>query len=194
MDLVNEGAEAKIYLVNENTLEKVRISKKYRIEELDKKLRKLRTKREFKVLKLLFDSDVNVPEPNEIDEKNFSFKCERLIGDVLMDCLNENLLEKGFREIIKMHSLDVVHGDLTTLNMICCEDEVFIIDFGLSELNGRVEDKAVDLNLFFNCIKNEHPEFYSMKEGLEEKYLETSFGKKVIERLKNVEKRGRNKS
>lgn len=194
MDLISEGAEAKIYLVSEGLLKKVRLPKKYRIEKLDKKLRKSRTRREFKVLTKLSENGVAVPKPFEIFENDFSFTFEKLEGEVLMKCLTEKLLFDALKIIIDIHKLDIVHGDLTTLNMISTENGIFLIDFGLSEFNSRIEDKAVDLNLFFNCIKNEHPSFYHLKDKLEKEYIKLDFGSKVIDRLRNVEKRGRNRN
>ena len=93
-----------------------------------------------------------------------------------------------------MHNLGVVHNDLTTLNMIATRDKVFLIDFGLSDFSIKIEDRAVDLNLLFNCIKNDHNEFYKFKKELLEKYSKSiSGGEKIVKRLFEIEKRGRNK-
>ena len=79
--------------------------------------------------------------------------------------------------------------------MIDSDSKIYIIDFGLSEFTYKVEDKAVDLNLFFNCIKNEHPDLYKAKSKLEELYLnKANNSKNVIDRLNQIEKRGRNKN
>src|SRR5690606_17942757 len=99
-----------------------------------------------------------------------------------------------FNEIIRMHKCEIVHGDLTTLNMLKSKNKVYLIDFGLSDVSKKTEDRAVDLNLFFTCIKNEHPNYYKYKNELLAKYeKEISDGAKIIKRLENIEKRGRNK-
>jgi Kae1-associated kinase Bud32 len=197
MELLYEGAEAQILKVNDTTLKKIRLPKKYRIEILDKRLRKSRNRREFKVLSKLLEKNTNVPKPYElIDNKDdeISFTFEYLKGDVLKKVLTKNLLEKAFNQIIKMHKLEIIHGDLTTLNMIEKNKEIYLIDFGLSEFSHKYEDRAVDLHLFFNCIKNEHPDLYSQKEKLEQEYInKCEFGQKVIDRLNKIELRGRNK-
>ena len=72
MELIAEGAEAKIYLI-ENKLRKIRIEKNYRIKEIDEKLRKKRNKREFKVYSKLYENGVNVPKPIELNEIEFYF-------------------------------------------------------------------------------------------------------------------------
>ncbi len=196
MVVINEGAEAQIIQIDNNTLKKVRLSKPYRISLIDDKLRKSRNKREFKVLKKLFDNNINVPEPYELNDSNEDthFTFEFINGENLKYVLDKKLLFKAFDEIIKVHNLDIVHGDLTTLNMLVKDEKVYLIDFGLSEFSIKIEDKAVDLNLFFNCIKNEHQQFQIAKASLIERYCDkVSKGKEIVKRLENIEGRGRNK-
>lgn len=196
MKLLSEGAEAQILIINDTTLKKIRLPKTYRLEQIDTKLRKFRNRREFKVLSKLKDSNVNVPNPIENLEKSkqkeIAFTFEYIKGEVLKTVLTKKLLFKAFEQIIKLHLLKVVHGDLTTLNMLVREDEVYLIDFGLSKFLENIEERAVDLNLFFNCLKNEHPTFYEYKLELLKLY-EKAIGKDVLKRLEQVEMRGRNK-
>jgi Kae1-associated kinase Bud32 len=195
METLAQGAESSILIVNDNILQKVRHSKEYRNSELDLKLRKSRCKKEFKILKKLFKSSIHVPEPLELDLKTTTITFEYLKGDVLRDVLTKKILTLAFVEICKLHSQEVIHGDLTTLNMMFVNQEVYLIDFGLSSISTNIEERAVDLNLFFRCIENEHQEFYIMKEELLEEYnQEVENGDKVLKRLKEVELRGRNKN
>ena len=194
MELINEGAEGKLYLLNSDVLLKIRTEKTYRLPVIDKKLRKQRNLREYKVLEKLFLNGVNVPKPLIVNNTDFSFQMEYLKGVNLKEILNEKLLFEIFNEIIKMHKLNIVHHDLTTLNMLYYLNKVYLIDFGLSQFSSKIEDKAVDLNLFLTCIKNEHPEFYFLKDNLLNLYKEKlDFGERVLVRLENIEKRGRNK-
>lgn len=194
MELIAQGAEAKLYKIDETTLKKVREPKPYRISILDKKLRKSRNKREFKVLVKLSENNILAPKPFELNEKEIYFTFEYLKGDNLKEKLTKELLNKAFAQIIKLHQLEIVHGDLTTLNMITKDNEIYLIDFGLSDFSNKIEDKAVDLNLFFNCIKNEHLEFYNLKEVLLKIYeKELEYGLQIIKRLNKIEQRGRNK-
>lgn len=50
--------------------------------------------------------------------------------------------------IKRLHGIGIIHGDLTTSNMIYQNGEIYLIDFGLGALTATVEDKAVDLYLF----------------------------------------------
>jgi len=196
MEILDSGAEARIEFIEEGKLKKHRLSKSYRIEQLDKSLRKQRNKREYKVLVTLYNQGINVPEPYDFveEDNNYYFTFQHIGGNLLKEVLDKDLLFKAFNQIIKIHNQDIVHGDLTTLNMIDSGGKVFIIDFGLSNFTTKIEDKAVDLNLFFNCLKNEHPKFYDEKNNLLEKYKEElSNGDKIISRLEKMQQRGRNK-
>lgn len=193
--MIYEGAEAKIIVLDDNILKKLRVKKNYRVDILDNKIRKFRNRREFKVLTKLYEGGVLVPRVYELfEEEEFAFTFEYIKGNILKKVLDKELLKLGFGEIIKMHQLEIVHGDLTTLNMIEMGKKVYLIDFGLANFSRKIEDKAVDLNLFFNCIKNEHPNHYKYKEELERMYLEeVEKSESVIRRLHQIEKRGRNK-
>lgn len=194
MELIARGAEAKLYKVKENVLRKIREPKKYRIEIIDNQLRNRRNKREFKVITKLYDNNINVPKPIDINEKEIYFDIEYISGENLKSTLNKKKLILAFNEITKIHNLDIIHGDLTTLNMIDSKDKIYIIDLGLSEFTTKIEDKAVDLNLFFICIKNEHPELFIHKEELEKIYMKQVIrGDNIIQRVHQIEKRGRNK-
>ncbi len=211
MKLIAEGAEAKLFRIDLKTLKKIREKKPYRLKQIDDKIRKSRNKREFKILNFLFESSrlselpnrtkqsdnnkINVPQPFEIEsKKEFSFTFEFIDGKILKEILTKKLLEKAFWQIIKIHNFDIVHGDLTTLNMIVYNEKIYLIDFGLSEFSKKQEDKAVDLHLFFNCIKNEHPTFYKLKEKLLKEYSKkVERGEEIIKRLEKIERRGRNK-
>jgi Kae1-associated kinase Bud32 len=194
--LIATGAESEIHKINNTTVKKIRLAKTYRIPEIDIKLRRLRNRKEFKVLKKLHKNTLLVPEPYKLIEDKrideISFEFEYLGGQVLKKCLTKKLLFRAFNQIIQMHKLEVTHSDLTTLNMIYYKKEIYLIDFGLAEFSIKAEDRAVDLNLFFNCIKNEHPEFYKYKEELKEIYFK--FNERVLHNLEKLEHRGRNKN
>lgn len=195
MDILSRGAEGDICIVDNETLQKTRPEKPYRHPLLDRRIRQFRVKREFKVLSKLQEAGVLVPSPISLDQESFSFRMDFLHGTLLKEHLNWDLLCSGLNEIIKMHNEDIVHGDLTTMNLIATKSGVFLIDFGLADFSRKVEDKAVDLNLFFTCLKNEHPEMFTHKKLLEEHYIQDArFGEKIIGRMHAIAHRGRNKT
>jgi len=200
-NIIAEGAEAKIIQISPTILKKLREKKTYRIPEIDLSLRKTRSKSEFKILNILYKNKVNVPKPIELittkDEISFTF--EYINANTLKEELNKtkdkNLILKAFNQIINIHNLDIVHFDLTTLNMLVKDNQIYLIDFGLAKITNKIEEKGVDLNLFFTCIKNEHPDFYYLKDELINMYLKKNKNKakEIIKRLENIENRGRNK-
>jgi Kae1-associated kinase Bud32 len=98
------------------------------------------------------------------------------------------------RNIAKLHDADIIHGDLTTSNMILREGEVIFIDFGLGFQNGRIEDKAVDLYLIKEALEAKHfKRFEEYFAAVLEGYKLSKSWKEVLKRLEKVEKRGRYK-
>jgi len=199
--LLAQGAEAKIFL-NNNLIIKDRISKSYRIPELDKSIRKRRTKSETKLLQKSSEI-INSPNPEKYSEKEFDkIKMPFIQGKKLSQNLDKFSLkeQKKIMKIIgesiaKLHRNEIIHGDLTTSNMILRDNKIFFIDFGLGYISRKIEDKAVDLHLLKQALEAKH--FKHWKELFQEvsKSYEKTLGKeeskKIFERIKAVEKRGR---
>ena len=197
MELIAQGAEAKLYR-NDNSIIKERIRKSYRIEEIDDKLRRSRTRREDKILEKLAAIDFPAPRLIENDKKE-RLVMEFIDGDKVRDILEKkdyiSLSKEIGKKIALLHNHGILHGDLTTSNMIL-DKEVFFIDFGLGFFSKRLEDKAVDLHLFRQALESKHHKVWEkcfdafIKEY--EKHAEE--GDKTLIRLKEVEGRGRNKN
>ncbi|MAG52868.1 MAG: Kae1-associated kinase Bud32 [Nanoarchaeota archaeon] len=192
MKLIQQGAEAKLYQ-DGNKLIKDRIKKSYRLEILDKKIRKFRTKRESKLLQ-----SVNINVPKVLNTEETKIEMEFLQGNLLKDILDTLPLKKSLEicktlgeEISKLHEQDIIHGDLTTSNMILKDNKVYFIDFGLGLFSPKVEDKAVDLHLLKQALESKHYKNFK-------KYFTTILNnykhKNVLTRLEKVEKRGRYKN
>ena len=62
----------------------------------------------------------------------------------------------------KMHDADIVHGDLTTSNLMVQDkdgsSQIVVIDFGLGMMKPTIEDKAVDLYVLERAFMSTHPE------------------------------------
>ena len=197
--IIQQGAEAKIILSN-NFIIKDRIKKSYRIPELDNKIRKLRTRSEAKLL-IKASKVIPVPELNETDEITKKLVMKFIDGEKLSDHLDKFPLKKQ-KEICKtigentskLHDADIIHGDLTTSNMILKNDKIYFIDFGLGFNSHKFEDKAVDIHLLRQALESKHFKHWEtlFKEVLKA-YSKSKDSKIVLERLKAVEKRGRYK-
>ncbi|MEK6835582.1 MAG: KEOPS complex kinase/ATPase Bud32 [Nanoarchaeota archaeon] len=195
MKIIKQGAEA-ILKLDKNRLIKERIVKNYRIKQIDEKLRKFRTKRESNLLRKA--NFVNVPKIFDVDEHKMLIKMEFIRGELLKDSLKNKsklkLAEEIGREIAKLHNNNIIHGDLTTTNIIIKNNKPYFIDFGLGFISNKVEDKAVDLYLLKQALKSSFPliaeeVFSKILQG----YKQNKQYNEIINRLKKVEKRGRYK-
>jgi TP53 regulating kinase-like protein len=199
MKLIAQGAEAKIFLSNK-TITKDRVSKSYRIEELDQKIRKRRTKSEGKLLEKA-SKIVNCPKPSIINLLNFRLKMPFINGKKLSEHLDKfslkeqkQICQKIGGSISKIHDEGIIHGDLTTSNMILKEGKIFLIDFGLGYISHKHEDKAVDLHVLKQALEAKHyKNWEELWKQVEKAYKKANNSKVILERLKAVEKRGRYK-
>ena len=200
MKIIQQGAEAVIYKEN-NFVIKDRIKKSYRIEQLDNKIRKQRTKAESKLLEKA-SKIINVPKIKKIEESKITLdyiKGKKLSEhlDKLPDKLAKETCRKIGQSIAKLHDNNIIHGDLTTSNIILTSDKkVWFIDFGLGFNSERFEDKAVDLHLIKQALEAKH--FSKWKEywkAIESGYKSSKIpnSEKTLEQLKKVESRGRYK-
>lgn len=204
--IIQKGAEA-IIILQDNKIVKKRTRKSYRIKELDEKIRKLRTRNEGKLLEKA-SKILNIPKIIKIDEKNKEILMQFIKGKKLSEHLDSfplNYQKKICRvlgeEIGKLHNLNIIHGDLTTSNMICdsaslhtLHPKIFFIDFGLGFISHKIEDKAVDLHLLKQALEAKHFKNWKILfKKLVKEYSKYDNSKKILEQLKKVEKRGRYK-
>lgn len=178
---------------------KRRVKKGYRYPQLDEKIRKLRTRSEAKLLEKVAKL-IPTPKMIKVDEKLKEIDMEFIDGKKLSEHLDELKNAKEIcvqigENIAKIHDSDIVHGDLTTSNMILSNDEVYFIDYGLGFANAKTEDKAVDLHLIKQALEAKHfklfEEFFAK---ILEGYKISKNYKAVLTRFEKVEKRGRYKN
>ncbi len=197
--IIQQGAEAVIFL-KEDFVVKKRISKSYRIKELDEKIRKLRTRGEGKLLERA-SSFVNIPKVIRVDEREKIIEMDFIEGKKLSDFLDvfefekqKNICKEIGKSVANLHDERIIHGDLTTSNMIFKDEKIYFIDFGLGFISHKTEDKAVDLHVLKQALEAKH--FKNWKILFEEfvkGYENSNESKSVLERLSKVEKRGRYK-
>ncbi|UCD04032.1 MAG: Kae1-associated serine/threonine protein kinase [Candidatus Woesearchaeota archaeon] len=189
--LIAQGAEAKIYH-SDDTILKDRIKKNYRIAKIDDKLRKTRTKAEARLLERVRRAGLKAPKVLEI--KDNQLVIEYIDGEKFRDYLlrtkDYRIMKELGKLVLKLHRANVIHGDLTTSNILKQNEDIYFIDFGLSQFSEKIEDKAVDIHLFKECLKSKH---YDIYEKSWKAFLEGYKNKDVLNRLKIVESRGRYK-
>src|SRR3990172_7010705 len=170
--IIQQGAEANILLVKQKGKEsfiiKDRTKKGYRIPILDERIRDRRTRSEAKLLAKASEV-IDCPKPFfEPSIKNSSkLKMPFIDGKKLSESLNKFPLSKQKKickqigeKIAKLHDANIIHGDLTTSNMILRRSQVYFIDFGLGFINNQLEDKAVDLHLLKQALEAKHFEHW----------------------------------
>jgi TP53 regulating kinase-like protein len=194
--LIAQGAEAKLFL-DSKKITKDRFKKTYRIKEIDERLRKSRTRREAKILDKL--KTINFPCPKLIhsDDKEV-LEMEYIKGQKVRDILEKSnyirLSEEIGKKVAILHNNTIIHGDLTTSNMLL-NKEINFIDFGLSFFSHKIEDMAVDLHLLKQALESKHHKIWEkcFNAVLKAYEKESTKGKEVLNRLKVVETRGRYK-
>ena len=203
--LIAQGAEA-IITLNENTITKDRIKKSYRIPELDNRIRKRRTKKEAKLL-LKASKIIHCPIPANKSEQltrgggrgrgGTQIHMPYIKGQKLSENLNnfpltkqKQILKQIGQNVSELHAEDIIHGDLTTSNMILVTPSskkishlttssrriqakqdskphncasapiIYFIDFGLGYISRKIEDKAVDIHLLRQALEAKHFEHW----------------------------------
>lgn len=207
--VIRKGAEASLYYghwFGKEAIFKYRLPKKYRLEDLDKRIRTERTLNEARALIKVKNYGVNVPQVFEIDATNSTIVMKFIRGDKLKDVLktlNEDkkiaYFQKIGRNIATLHMNGHIHGDITTSNIIITEREkIFLIDFGLHEYSDSIEDKSVDLHLFKRVLISSHGNdfelcFSAFLEGYRSEYEKNNSdeAKAIIKNISVIETRGR---
>ncbi len=199
MEKIAQGAEAIIYL-KDGKIIKERLKKKYRHVEIDKRIRKKTTRFESRLLEKAAKL-VPAPKVHSCCDKAMIIEMEFIEGKKLRDAINDmsseerkDVFKRVGKKVAKLHNSDIIHGDLTTSNMLVRE-KIYFIDFGLGFISTKIEDKAVDLHLLKQALKSKHHEhfeelFDAVMHGYKE---EIEDFKKLHERFEKVELRGRYK-
>jgi TP53 regulating kinase-like protein len=204
--LLKKGAEASLFQAEwhgRRVVVKARFPKKYRPSELDERIRSYRTTHESQLMHEAKLAGVPTPTIFLVDMGNAAITMEFVEGRQVKQLLSSiskverrDLCVRIGELIGKLHGHGVIHGDLTTSNMILNgEGKVFLVDFGLGEKNTELEAKGVDLHLMKRALQSTHYEFaeecfQNVMRGyasiLGEENTKAIFGK-----IREIERRGR---
>lgn len=212
MALMKKGAEANLYLeqgakvlhrvVEGMVVVKHRIPKRYRIKEIDRQLREARTALESKLFSDAKRAGVPTPLVYEVDLVGMRIVMEfiegrqvKLVLEKMRPAARRKLCELIGRQVARLHRAGIVHGDLTTSNMILTRDgKVYFVDFGLGGYTPSVEARGVDLHLLRRALQSIH---FRITEEAYRAVLSgyrREFGRgaeEVIRRAEEVGRRGR---
>uniref|UniRef100_A0AC34FCJ9 Non-specific serine/threonine protein kinase n=1 Tax=Panagrolaimus sp. ES5 TaxID=591445 RepID=A0AC34FCJ9_9BILA len=212
---ISRGAEATILtckFLGKPAILKQRISKVYRHPELDKQLIKQRLTSEVRGIAKCKMLGVPVPAIYFVNEYRSEIVFEEIEGCNLREylliqerTLSSDEYQLSFCEIAlhlgkliaKMHIGGLIHGDLTSANVLLRNgqpDQLCLIDFGLSYQKEVSEDKAVDLYVFERALAALHDglektTFEAIRKGYES--INAEHAAIVYKRLEEVRLRGR---
>ncbi|XP_029283376.1 EKC/KEOPS complex subunit TP53RK [Cottoperca gobio] len=215
-ELIKQGAEARVYraqFLGKPTIVKERFRKRYRHPVLDEKLTHRRTVQEVRSILRCRRAGISVPVVYFVDYTSHCIFLEDVVGSsTVRDHIASTQQSDSCKELVrlaqrvgqilsKMHDEDVIHGDLTTSNMLLrCgledgESELFLIDFGLSYISALPEDKGVDLYVLEKAFLSTHPNTEALFERLLKSYAASSKkSSAVLKKLDEVRLRGRKRS
>ncbi|KZV25456.1 hypothetical protein F511_17234 [Dorcoceras hygrometricum] len=171
--LIKQGAEARVFestFVGRRSIVKERFSKKYRHPSLDSKLTLKRLNAEARCMTKARKLGVSTPVLYAVDPilntLTFEFVEGPSVKDILLDFGLQGVVEERLNDIAgqigdaigKLHDGGLVHGDLTTSNMLIRNgsNQLVLIDFGLSFTSTLPEDKAVDLYVLERALLSMH--------------------------------------
>jgi len=204
-ELIARGAESIILKVerwNQPFVLKWRQSKPYLLTAIDSQLRKMRTTRECKMLSVARSLGVRTPAVYAINLNDYTILMDYIIGTQLKQLVNEipknqlkQICNKFGKSIAMLHKGDVVHGDPTTSNVIIdSESRLWLVDFGLSEMNATVEMKGVDLHLIHRALETTHWDLQELMLDATIKGYSQILGDdsaEILSRMKEIRERGR---
>lgn len=242
-ELITQGAEGLLYKTFYLTPSlpcalKHRPSKPYRHPILDARLTRQRILAEARILAKARREGVPVPAVYCVDEAAGWMMIEWVAGQPVRARVNAWLGDKTEAEVLRagddggnaelvalmrrvgaavgaLHAAGIVHGDLTTSNMMLrpapppagengaqhgdegsiLDGEIVIIDFGLASQGQSEEDRAVDLYVLERAFLSTHPRTEKLFGEVLGGYGQAFKGSKpVLRKLEDVRMRGRKRS
>ncbi|XP_005093290.1 EKC/KEOPS complex subunit TP53RK [Aplysia californica] len=218
--LLKQGAEARLFKADfygRPCIVKERFKKNYRHPTLDNTLTAQRLKSEVRANLRCRMAGILTPTVYMVNFENSSIYME-LVDDAITvrehiagvqeqdrstanDVLKPLAVKIG-QTLSKMHENNIIHGDLTTSNMLLkgepSDVKLLLIDFGLSSFEASAEDKGVDLYVLERAFLSSHPNTQQLFDCILKSYRESTKNKKscaeIISKLDEVRLRGRKRT
>lgn len=171
---------------------KHRFEKQYRHPVLDKKLTRARLVGEARATVRARKEGVRVPGLLYCESATGTLVFERIAGQALKHVVDAEgasprvlgLLRELGRVVAQLHDADLIHGDLTTSNVLVeaapggdggePSERLVMIDFGLSTNSKLAEDKGVDLYVMERAFTSAHARHGDLFEHVLESYKRSS--------------------
>ena len=200
--LIKQGAEAelrRVEFLGRPAVEKARLPKAYRLPELDEGIRRSRIRMEARLMVEARTAGVSVPVLYDIDLGVGKIVMEFIEGPTVKEVLDRGGMpaQKAAREVGRvvgrLHRAGIVHGDLTTSNMILRNARIVMIDFSLGAKDSGREARGVDLHLLREGLESAHARATTYYREAIRGYREVvgPEAERVIATVKEIEGRGR---
>ena len=185
------GAEAvlrKASLLGKDVVLKERVRKGYRIEELDERLRRSRTRAEARLLHEAKRVGVLCPIVYSVSDTELAvgFLDGELLHDLLKREKGLEVLQRVGEALARLHEGNIVHGDFTTSNVIVVDGKPWLFDFGLGSFTHEAEEKALDVLLMKRSLGSRE-RYSAFLRG----YARYEKAEEILRRLASIERRGR---
>jgi TP53 regulating kinase and related kinases len=197
--VLSKGAEADIYRTRwfgNDAVSKIRVKKPYRQKSLDNEIRRNRTLREAIMLSNAKETGVRTPFLYFVDPVSAEIVMEFIEGTNVKEKMDENLALQMGRYAGLLHINNLIHNDLTTSNFINSKNnQLVLLDFGLSFFSERLEDKAVDIRLVKEVFSSSYATMYELifsrfllgySSIIGQKYMRAT-----LRKVREIEQRGR---
>lgn len=223
IEVLKQGAEARLFLSEFNgqpCLVKERFQKKYRHPDLDTQLTKERMRAESKAISRCSAAGILTPKIFHMDLNERKIYMEYLersitakayINDVVpaiadaeqRDAKLDELARRIGAVVGKMHANHIIHGDLTTSNILLnpkTDDfgdyDLVAIDFGLANYGQSGEQKGVDLYVLERALLSTHSGVPTLFKTILEAYKEANAKDwpGIIQKFEEIRARGRKRT
>ena len=199
---LKRGAEAelrRVEFLGRSAVEKHRAPQAYRLAVLDEELRRTRIRMESRLMSEARAAGVSVPVIYDVNLVDNKIVMEFVDGPTLKEVLDRGgePARVASREIGRiagrLHKAGIIHGDLTTSNMILRDGQIVLIDFSLGGKGETAEERGVDLHLLREALTSAHRNATAYYREVLAGYRETmgAATRGSIAKVKEIEERGR---
>jgi metallohydrolase, glycoprotease/Kae1 family len=193
-ETLDNGAEAVVYLEDgpegKKVLIKERVPKAYRHTEIDERIRVERNRTEARLMSEARRSGVSTPIIYDVED--FKLKMQYIDGVPIKYLITPELSEKVGELVGKLHSAGIVHGDLTTSNLLLAGERLYLLDFGLAYFDKGLEARGVDVHVLFQTFESTHRNHQALIEAFKKGYQSTFIDSEdVLKRVEEIKKRAR---
>jgi len=193
-ETLDNGAEAVVYLEDgpegKKVLIKERVPKAYRHKEIDERIRVERNRTEARLMSEARRGGVSTPIIYDVED--FKLKMQYIDGVPIKYLITPELSEKVGELVGKLHSAGIVHGDLTTSNLLLAGERLYLLDFGLAYFDKGLEARGVDVHVLFQTFESTHRNHQALIEAFKKGYQSIFVDSEdVLKRVEEIKKRAR---